>query len=212
MGTLDRPSATIDATGSLASPPAAAPVEPARSPSGLTSPSPAPGASPGFTLTQPAPSAVEPAPLRDGLSDIASLVNSLPQEEAPSRPAPAASAPDRPAERPRTAPARAPAATRPAPARTTAPAHPSRHWVQVAGGANRAALPAELARLRAKAPELVNRTAWTTPLNATNRLLVGPFPSAREAQEFVNRLAERDVAAFAWTSPAGQEIHRLTGR
>ena len=84
--------------------------------------------------------------------------------------------------------------------------------MQVAGGANRAALPAELARLRAKAPELAGRTAWTTPLNATNRLLVGPFPSAREAQEFVNRLAERDVAAFAWTSPAGQEIHRLTGR
>jgi hypothetical protein len=81
--------------------------------------------------------------------------------------------------------------------------------VQIAGGANRAGLPRELARLRALAPELANRTAWTTPLNATNRLLVGPFTSARQAQEFVNRLAERQVASFAWTSPAGQQIERL---
>ncbi|HWT12490.1 MAG TPA: SPOR domain-containing protein, partial [Allosphingosinicella sp.] len=97
--------------------------------------------------------------------------------------------------------------------RAAQPSHPSRHWVQIAGGANRAGLPREFARLRAQAPELAGRAAWTTPLNATNRLLVGPFPSSREAQEFVNRLAQREVAAFAWTSPAGQEIERLqTGR
>jgi tetratricopeptide (TPR) repeat protein len=223
LGPANRPSTTIDATGSLAlpSPPG---------PSGAASPaavgpaaSAAPDATPGFTLAQPGASGDEPISAREGLSDIASLVNSLPPEEAsdraaaitrapepPAEPAGAAPTRTRPPERP--TPARTPAATRPATARTPAAAHPSRHWVQVAGGANRAGLPAELARLRTKAPELAGRTAWTTPLNATNRLLVGPFPSAREAQEFVNRLAQRDVAAFAWTSPAGQEIHRLTGR
>jgi hypothetical protein len=46
-------------------------------------------------------------------------------------------------------------------------------------------------------------------LNATNRLLVGPFPSVAEAQAFVNKLGRRNISAFAWTSPAGQEIARL---
>ena len=50
-------------------------------------------------------------------------------------------------------------------------------------------------------------------MRTTSRLLVGPFASAREAQDFVNQLAGHDVAAFAWTSAAGQEIERLqTGR
>ena len=71
-------------------------------------------------------------------------------------------------------------------------------------------MPREFARLRDQAPAaLRGRTAYTTPLNATNRLLVGPFASEREAQAFVNRLGESDVRAFAWTSAAGQEIDRL---
>jgi hypothetical protein len=82
--------------------------------------------------------------------------------------------------------------------------------VQIAGGANRAALPFTFSRLRSQAPALLGgRAAYTTPLNQTNRLLVGPFDSPRAAQDFVNRLAERDVAAFVWTSTAGQEIERL---
>jgi hypothetical protein len=89
-------------------------------------------------------------------------------------------------------------------------AHPARHWVQIAGAANRAGLPSELARLRGLAPDqLGHRPAFTTPLRFTNRLLVGPFDSEAEAQELVNQLARRNVAAFAWTSPAGQEIERL---
>jgi hypothetical protein len=86
--------------------------------------------------------------------------------------------------------------------------------VQIAGGANRAALPAEFARLRQLAPQqLGSRTAYTARLRATNRLLVGPFASAGEAQAFVNQLAGNNVAAFAWTSEAGEEIAQLqTGR
>jgi hypothetical protein len=38
---------------------------------------------------------------------------------------------------------------------------------------------------------------------------VGPFDTFAAAQEFVNRLARAEVAAFAWTNPAGQEIERL---
>jgi len=93
------------------------------------------------------------------------------------------------------------------------PKEPSRHWVQIAGGANEAAMNSEFKRLKAKAPKLLaSRTAWTTPLKATNRLLVGPFKTGKEAQEFVNELAKLDLAAFSWTSPAGQEIVKLAAK
>lgn len=168
-------------------------------------------AQPGFSLTTPAneaqPVPVGPAEEERSLADIARLVRSLPTEpeEAPAR---------------RSSRAEAAASTTPTPARRPAaraaetPRHPARIWVQIAGGANRAALPREFARLQALAPQqLGRRAAYTAPLRATNRLLVGPFSSQSEAQTFVNQLAERDVAAFAWTSEAGQEIERLqTGR
>ncbi|MFN3944403.1 MAG: SPOR domain-containing protein [Allosphingosinicella sp.] len=155
----------------------------------------------------------------------------------PARPTPAptpspspAPAPQRQAEVPARAPAtaqrtaeapaaarNAPAAQRPAAAaqrrEPARPAHPERHWVQVAGGANKATLPREWNRLKEQAPALLgNRTAYTTPLRATNRLLVGPFDTARAAQEFVNQLARADISAFSWTSPEGQEIERLPNR
>ena len=177
--------------------------EPLRSlelpPSGAAPAVAAAGSSPGFSLVPSLPPAAAGDADDEGLAEIAALVESLPPDPAP------AAEPTPRAEPRRTRTER----TRPAP-----PAHPARHWVQIAGGADRAALPREFARLRALAPdELGRRSAWTTPLRATNRLLVGPFASADAAQEFVNRLARRDVAAFAWTSEAGQEIERLqTGR
>ncbi|MDP9413385.1 MAG: SPOR domain-containing protein, partial [Pseudomonadota bacterium] len=88
---------------------------------------------------------------------------------------------------------------------------PSRHWVQVAGGANKSGLPKEFARLQGKAPKLLGgRSAWTTPLRFTNRLLVGPFKTEKEAQAFVNELNKLDFTAFSWTNPAGQEIEKLS--
>jgi Flp pilus assembly protein TadD len=112
---------------------------------------------------------------------------------------------------PATQPARAvpPAA----PAAKAVPAHPPRHWVQVAGGANKEMFPGEYRRLRSKAPQLLSdKTVWTAPLRFTNRLLVGPFASQREAQEFVNELAKFEISAFSWTSEAGQEIEQLVVR
>ena len=94
-----------------------------------------------------------------------------------------------------------------------APAEPSRVWVQVAGGAARTALPREFARLKAKAPRLLGtRSAWTAPLNATNRLLVGPFASNKEAQAFVNQLKTEDLSGFPWTSAAGQKVEKLPAK
>lgn len=88
-------------------------------------------------------------------------------------------------------------------------ADPERHWVQIAGGANVAGLPAAWGIMAAKAPALKGRQAWTTPLRATNRLLTGPFKSDAEAQDFVNTLRKSGVQAFSFTSEAGQKVARV---
>ncbi|WP_242115850.1 SPOR domain-containing protein [Sphingomonas lacusdianchii] len=88
-------------------------------------------------------------------------------------------------------------------------ADPERHWVQVAGGANVAGLPAAWAVMAGKAPALKGRQAWTTPLRATNRLLTGPFKTDDEAQAFVNTLRKSGVQAFAFTSEVGQKVTRV---
>ena len=194
---------------------------------------------PGFSIAGSAPvetaaaappptaTAPDPAPAENlrgsRLADVAATVASLPEVVLPAAsaastaatraaPPPAAKASTPPARTAAKAPA--PAAKAPAPAakKPAAPAEPSRHWVQIAGGADKATFPREFARLKAKAPRLSAHTAWTTPLKATNRLLVGPFKSAGEAQAFVNELAKADLSAFAWTSEAGQKIDKLPAR
>ena len=168
--------------------------------------------SPGFTLTPQGPQPASPPAVlpQRRLAEIADLVRSLPRDASPpAAPArvPTANSARREARSAATVPTerRETRTQRPAP-----PAHPARHWVQIAGGANRTTLPREFARLRGLAPQLLgSRTAYTTPLRATNRLLVGPFRTTREAQALVNQLSERNLSAFAWTSEAGQEIERL---
>ncbi|RYD46635.1 MAG: SPOR domain-containing protein, partial [Sphingomonadales bacterium] len=92
-----------------------------------------------------------------------------------------------------------------------AKAEPSRFWVQVAGGANAASLSKAWNAVVAKAPvAMKGKSAWSTPLRATNRVLAGPFKSNAEAQAFVNTLSKSGVSAFAFTSEAGQKITRLT--
>ena len=187
-----------------------------------TNASTAPGSTvaPGFTLTPSTPQTTRPQPQQpprgEPLADIEALVQTLPDQPSAPPASPPPAQPQRRSEPVRTAQAEPPV-QRPArqrQSRPTQPAHPARHWVQIAGGANRATLPRELARVREAAPEeLRGRSAWVTATATSNRLLLGPFASSREAQEFVNRLARRNVPAFAWTSAAGQEIDRLqTGR
>lgn len=184
---------------------------PTRAPSTMAAADSPPTSTPSFATIAPAsPSSAPqisspPSGARaSSLADIAAIVQALAAE--PSRTVSAQATPERQpqAQTPQPGPERRRVDSR------AAQPNPSRHWVQIAGAANRAGLPREFIRLRSLAPaELSGRTAYTTPLRATNRLLVGPFPSQSEAQAFVNRLSRRNVAAFAWTSPAGQEIERL---
>ena len=91
-------------------------------------------------------------------------------------------------------------------------AEPARYWVQVSGGARKGDLPKAWAQVRDKTPALKGRQAYATPLRATNRVLTGPFKSAGEAQAFVNKLAGQGVAAFVFTSDAGQKVDRLADK
>lgn len=159
----------------------------------------------------------QPARPGAGLADIAAVVAALPANEIPDRTTSAVAQP-KPKPPPKAAVTPAKTAATPAkaaakPAVSPAVREASRHWVQIAGGADKLALPREFNRLKAKARAAFGaRAGWTTPLSATNRLLVGPFKTEAEAQAFVNELAKADLAAFSWTSPAGQAIEKLPAR
>lgn len=87
---------------------------------------------------------------------------------------------------------------------------PARIWVQVAGGANEAALVLSWNIMKSRAPAAFKgKQGWTTPLRATNRVLAGPFKTDEEARAFVNLLAKSGVQAFTFTSEAGQKITKL---
>lgn len=92
-------------------------------------------------------------------------------------------------------------------------ANAARIWVQVAGGANARDLPKAWATVKGKAPDAFKgKQGWSTPLNATNRVLAGPFKSSESAQDFVNDLARKGVSAFLFTSAKGQKIDKLPAK
>lgn len=93
------------------------------------------------------------------------------------------------------------------------PSHPSRIWVQVATGRDKAALNFDWKRMVREAPELFkgqrpNITAW----GQSNRLLAGPFASQKEATAFLAGLKKAGITGgFVWTSPAGQVVDVVGG-
>lgn len=90
------------------------------------------------------------------------------------------------------------------------PPHPSRIWVQVATGQDVAAFRFDWRRLvRASEGVLDGREPHRARWGQTNRLLVGPFASTREANQFVTRLGEKGIDAFRFTSAAGEQVVRL---
>ncbi len=90
------------------------------------------------------------------------------------------------------------------------PKHPSRHWVQVATGRDKAALRFDWRRFEREAPAVLGKlephvTAW----GQANRLLAGPYDSPKAARDAVAALKKEGLDAFTFTSDEGQEIARL---
>ena len=102
-------------------------------------------------------------------------------------------------------PREVPASQEPAP-----PAHPARHWVQVATGLDASAFRFDWRRIqRASGDVLGGFEAYRARWGQTNRLLTGPFDSAREAQQMVSELAGAGVNSFRYSSREGEEIQSL---
>ncbi len=98
-------------------------------------------------------------------------------------------------------------------AKASAPTHPSRIWIQLAAGRDKAALGFDWRKqTRAAADLFKTRKGWTTPWGQTNRLLVGPFESQAAASTFLKELKKKDADAFVWTSPAGQAVDALAAK
>lgn len=90
------------------------------------------------------------------------------------------------------------------------PVIPSREWVQVATGRDVSALAFDWRRIRRAADGLLDKAEpHTAKWGQTNRLVAGPFASAREAQELVSKLKEKNVDSFRFTSARGEEVVAL---
>lgn len=96
------------------------------------------------------------------------------------------------------------------PAPPPKPVHPSRHWVQVATGRDIDAFEFDWRRIKREAGGLLDRPApHVAKWGQTNRLVAGPFSSAREANELVDKLKEKEVDSFRFTSSQGEEVKPL---
>jgi hypothetical protein len=87
---------------------------------------------------------------------------------------------------------------------------PERYWVQIASGAYKPDLDKEWDKQKkAHGKLLAGKTPWTTPFKATNRLLIGPFPSKGAAQDYVNDARAAGLSSFPVTTSAGQKVERV---
>ena len=95
-----------------------------------------------------------------------------------------------------------------------APSHPSRIWVQLATGRDKAALGFDWRRMGRQAEAVFRgKRPLISSWGQTNRLLTGPFESEAAANSFLAQLRRGDIeGAFVWTSPAGQVVDALPGR
>lgn len=92
----------------------------------------------------------------------------------------------------------------------TRKSNPERYWVQIASGAYKPDLDKEWDKQKkAHGKLLAGKTPWTTPFKATNRLLIGPFPSKGAAQDYVNDARAAGLSSFPVTTSAGQKVERV---
>ncbi len=89
---------------------------------------------------------------------------------------------------------------------------PSRVWVQLATGRDKAALGSDWRRLIKNDPAVFKgKKPFVTAWGQSNRLLAGPFESQKGAAAYLVTLKKAGVAgAFAWSSAAGQVVDPLS--
>lgn len=171
----------------------ATPAAAARVPAVVSPPPPPPPARP---ATRPP----APAALGSILKDIELEPDSA---LAPPRP------PARGAETARAEPAKAKAAE-PKKVAPKKEEHPARYFVQIASGANRAALADDFRKMRRKAPAVFGKLdGWTQAYGGTHRLVVGPFDDQADARAFHKKLTAAGLDGFVWQSAKGRALDKL---
>lgn len=201
-------------------PAAATPVPPPASVTASASPPPVPG--PGqLSLSEIFADLGKPtieAMPASGAVDIRNIPHARPQPARP-QPKPAAAALAEGAAAPKPADPKAKAKTKAelakeekAKARKPAPpSHPSRIWVQMGVGRDKAAVAFDWRRWSKQSPALFKgRSPSVSEMGRTNRVLIGPFETQKAANAFI---ADAKKAGFddvlPWTSPAGQVVDPL---
>jgi Flp pilus assembly protein TadD len=90
------------------------------------------------------------------------------------------------------------------------PAYPSRVWVQVGTGRDTGALAFDWRRLNKDKAELFkSHKPYVARWGQTNRMVTGPFDSAKAAQDFVSKLKTAGVNSFIFTSDEGEAVEPL---
>ncbi|WP_404480317.1 SPOR domain-containing protein [Novosphingobium sp. BL-52-GroH] len=94
------------------------------------------------------------------------------------------------------------------------PAHPSRIWVQVGVGRDKAAIAFDWRRYNREAPALFKgRQPYVSEMGRTNRVLIGPFATQKAASAFLADARKQGFSdALPWTSPAGQVVDALSAK
>lgn len=91
--------------------------------------------------------------------------------------------------------------------------HPARVWVQIATGADPAALGFDYRRFSQRNAEIFRgQTGHTAVWNRTRRLVVGPFPNAAAARSWLGRYTAAGGEGFVWNSEQGEEVTPLGRR
>lgn len=181
-------------------------ASPGAAPAAVPEPAPTPAPQPVAPAPEPAPP--PPRDLRQAFADFGAAT------AAPAAAAVQAGAVNMATFQPRReAPPPKPEVAKPAPAKPAPPPKPvipSRHWVQIATGRDLGALGFDWRRLKREAGGLLDKhQPQYADWGQTNRLIVGPFASAREAEQFVGKLKDKKLDAFRFTSDQGEEVKPL---
>jgi cell division protein FtsN len=84
---------------------------------------------------------------------------------------------------------------------------PRKIWLQLASGANAAALPGEFERIRSKDRDLFEGiTGYVAKGPDRARLVIGPFHGQSDAETFADDLQTVGVNAFKWSNSPADEI------
>jgi hypothetical protein len=169
--------------------PTSATAEPAKGPA-LAAPAPTPAPAPAEAIVPPDPQdlasafaefSLSPGPVIAPAEGAVDITRITPRREAP-----------------------------PAPPPPPKPVVASRQWVQVATGRDTGALAFDWRRIKRSAGALLDQAKpHIAKWGQTNRLVAGPFDSAKEADALIAELKKKNVDSFRFTSAQGEEVAPL---